>query len=241
MATTADYLNKLVTQKNTLADNLITKGVTATHNETLETLVPKVLDISGGSSSKSKYISDGLIKSIILNEVDTSAECNILINNMPDIIISEEMTVECCCVYTGFGNSSNKGRIFMSNAGGVLIGMSMYNNILEAAMSISSSGWATDGTTGITVDSDEFVTLAMTSNSSGTQFLKNGVVYGNYSDNISSLTGSIINNISIKYNAGRDDRNLIGKVYMLRFYNRILSTSELYANAQADIKNYNVK
>ena len=50
MATTAEYLNKLVTQKNTLADNLVTKGVSATHDETLETLVPKVLEISGGSS-----------------------------------------------------------------------------------------------------------------------------------------------------------------------------------------------
>lgn len=27
MATTAEYLNKLVEQKNTLADNLVTKGV----------------------------------------------------------------------------------------------------------------------------------------------------------------------------------------------------------------------
>lgn len=48
MATTAEYLNKLVGQKNTLADNLVTKGVSATHDETLETLVPKVLDISSG-------------------------------------------------------------------------------------------------------------------------------------------------------------------------------------------------
>ena len=51
MATTAEYLNKLVTQKNALADNLVTKGVTATHDETLETLVPKVLNISGGSAN----------------------------------------------------------------------------------------------------------------------------------------------------------------------------------------------
>ena len=50
MATTAEYLNKLVEQKNTLADNLVTKGVPATHDETLETLVPKVLNIGGGSS-----------------------------------------------------------------------------------------------------------------------------------------------------------------------------------------------
>lgn len=51
MATTAEYLNKLVTQKNTLADNLVTKGVSASHDETLETLVPKVLEISGGGGS----------------------------------------------------------------------------------------------------------------------------------------------------------------------------------------------
>lgn len=51
MATTADYLNKLVEQKNALADNLVTKGVEATHDETLETLVPKVLSISSGGGS----------------------------------------------------------------------------------------------------------------------------------------------------------------------------------------------
>ena len=55
MATTADYLNKLVEQKNTLADNLVTKGITATHNETLETLVPKVLNITSGESVNEKY------------------------------------------------------------------------------------------------------------------------------------------------------------------------------------------
>lgn len=55
MATTADYLNKLVEQKNTLADNLVTKGITATHDETLETLVPKVLNITSGESVNEKY------------------------------------------------------------------------------------------------------------------------------------------------------------------------------------------
>ena len=55
MATTADYLNKLVTQKNTLADNLVTKGVDATHDETLETLVPKVLEISSGGGGNGIY------------------------------------------------------------------------------------------------------------------------------------------------------------------------------------------
>lgn len=51
MATTADYLNKLITQKNTLADNLVTKGVSASHDETLDTLVPKILEISGSGEN----------------------------------------------------------------------------------------------------------------------------------------------------------------------------------------------
>ena len=55
MAATADYLNKLVEQKNTLADNLATKGVSASHDETLETLVPKVLEISGGAGGNGIY------------------------------------------------------------------------------------------------------------------------------------------------------------------------------------------
>ena len=67
MATTTEYLNKLIEQKNALADNLVTKGVTATHSETLETLVPKVLDISGGGESI-KYITDGLIGYSDLND-----------------------------------------------------------------------------------------------------------------------------------------------------------------------------
>lgn len=49
MPTIADQLKELVNQKNTLVDNLNSKGVTAAKNEKLNTLVPKVLEISGGS------------------------------------------------------------------------------------------------------------------------------------------------------------------------------------------------
>ena len=57
MATTVDYLNKLILQKNTLADNLITKGITASYDETLETLVPKVLNISDGGGDGNTVLS----------------------------------------------------------------------------------------------------------------------------------------------------------------------------------------
>lgn len=50
MATTSDYLTKLQTDKATLVDNLVTKGVSATSDETFTSLVPKVLDIQSGSN-----------------------------------------------------------------------------------------------------------------------------------------------------------------------------------------------
>lgn len=50
MPTIADQLNELVNQKKALVSNLNTKGVSATEDEKLNTLVPKVLEItsSGG-------------------------------------------------------------------------------------------------------------------------------------------------------------------------------------------------
>lgn len=50
MATTNEYLQQLQTDKQNLVDNLVTKGVSATINETFTSLVPKVLDIQSGSS-----------------------------------------------------------------------------------------------------------------------------------------------------------------------------------------------
>lgn len=48
MPTIADQLNELVNQKNALVSNLNTKGVSATEDEKLNTLVPKVLEITSG-------------------------------------------------------------------------------------------------------------------------------------------------------------------------------------------------
>ena len=45
MATTAEYLTQLQTDKATLVTNLVAKGVDATNDETFTSLVPKVADI----------------------------------------------------------------------------------------------------------------------------------------------------------------------------------------------------
>lgn len=48
MPTTTDYINQLKTDKSNLVNNLIEKGIEATQEETFTSLVPKVLDITGG-------------------------------------------------------------------------------------------------------------------------------------------------------------------------------------------------
>ena len=55
MATTAEYLTQLQTDKATLVTNLVAKGVTATNDETFTTLVPKVADISTGGSTEPSF------------------------------------------------------------------------------------------------------------------------------------------------------------------------------------------
>ena len=51
MATSADYINQLKADKQTLVNNLVAKGVTATNDETFTTLVPKVADIQSSSAT----------------------------------------------------------------------------------------------------------------------------------------------------------------------------------------------
>lgn len=50
MATTEQYLTQLQTDKQTLVNNLVEKGVEATADETFTSLVPKVLEISSGGA-----------------------------------------------------------------------------------------------------------------------------------------------------------------------------------------------
>ena len=61
MATVTDYLTQLQTDKQTLVDNLVAKGIDATSDETFTSLVPKVADISNSST---------VTKGIVINSID---------------------------------------------------------------------------------------------------------------------------------------------------------------------------
>lgn len=65
--TTEQYLNQLKVDKQSLVNNLIEKGVSATEEETFTTLVPKVLDISSGGSE------DNLDIEFIYDKEETSS------------------------------------------------------------------------------------------------------------------------------------------------------------------------
>ena len=74
MATIAQQLTELVNQKNALATNLSTKGVTASSSETLNTLVPKVLDIQTGGTNKLPQVVDKSVTTITADDLAGATE-----------------------------------------------------------------------------------------------------------------------------------------------------------------------
>lgn len=154
MATTSDYLNKLVEQKNTLADNLVEKGVNATHDETLETLVPKVLDIQSGSGGNGNGIypigTDGRpTGDVVVPEGVTSLYQYIFANNtnVESITFSEGFTTASDQCFSGCKNL--KSVTFPSTL--TTIGNSSFNNCtLFTNLNFNSS------TNSITINSSAF-------------------------------------------------------------------------------------
>ena len=68
-----DYINSLKADKQTLVNNLVTKGVSASNEETFTTLAPKVLNIdSGGGDPNKKVFMTDTIQA--MNELTTMKE-----------------------------------------------------------------------------------------------------------------------------------------------------------------------
>ena len=68
----AKYLEELLKQKEQLANNLRLKGVDADSSETLNTLIPKVLQIQGGSPKRQSVF---LAEEVPEKYADTILEC----------------------------------------------------------------------------------------------------------------------------------------------------------------------
>lgn len=233
MATTADYLNKLVTQKNTLADNLVTKGVTASHDETLETLVPKVLDISG---SETEY-AEGIVKEY--NDFNSLKWVEITQHNDNSFVMSDENTIEGCFMYSSI-DSGNQARIFETKDNNLRYALNIYDGFLE--FSLNANKWYSPTySDNYHIDTYEIIpntlyNITAIFKNTNTDIYINGVLFMSISETIAVDTR--IKDLCLKASFSVGNRLLNGRIFSLRMYNRALSKNEILQNWETDVKRY---
>ena len=246
MATTADYLNKLVGQKNTLADNLTAKGVTAAHSETLETLVPKVLEINGGETTG--YISDGLIcfseltDEIVYNltadgkigrNVNNCDGTNGYVSKQKSEIMSQiagnPFTIQVLCKTT---QTDEMGMIF----GFVL------DNTYQSAMLMMYNGCLAlersggEITSDILINNGDWHMLTAAYNGETMRIYADGVLAAS-ENNIWNISNDAFINIGFwRDNIGYFNGNVTNAV----IYNRCLSDAEITQNWNVDVERYGI-
>ena len=239
MASMTDYLNKLVSQKNTLVDNLVTKGVAATHDETLETLVPKVLDIS--SSTESKY-AKGIVKEY--NDFNNLKWVEIIQHNDNSFVITDENTIECCFNYSVVNSSSNQGRILETKDSSESLRyiLNIYNGFLEFSFNVEN--WYSPTESGdYHIDTYEIIpntlyNITAVFKNAGTDIYINGVLFVSIPETIAANT--MIKNLCLKASFTVSNRDMEGRIFSLRMYNRALSKNEILQNYETDVERYGI-
>ena len=235
MATTAEYLNKLVEQKNALADNLVTKGVDATHDETLETLVPKVLNISGGETE----YAEGIVKEY--NDFNSLKWIEITQHNDNSFVMSDENTIECCFMYSSI-DSENQARIFETkdNTGHLRYALNIYNDFLEFSLNLNR-WYSPTYSDNYHIDTYEIIpnilyNITAIFKNASTDIYINGVLFVSIPETIAIDTK--IKDLCLKASFSVGKRLLDGHIFSLRMYNRALSENDIEHNRQTDIKRY---
>ena len=233
MATTADYLNKLVTQKNNLADNLITMGVIASHDETLETLVPKVLNISGGETE----YAEGIVKEY--NDFNSLKWVEITQHNDNSFVMSDENTIECCFMYSSI-DSGNQARIFETKDNNLRYTLNICDGFLE--FSLNANKWYSPTySDNYHIDTYEIIpnilyNITAIFKNASTDIYINGVLFVSIPETIAVDTR--IKDLCFKASFTVSNRDMEGRIFSLRMYNRALSENEIEHNRQTDIKRY---
>ena len=127
MPTTSEYLQQLQTDKQNLVDNLVTKGVSATNDETFTSLVPKVLDIQSGSGEELEINNAGYLfyqgarlnsLSQLLNVCKNINSCYYMFNscsNLQEVDLSNLDTSFCNTMLGMFGGCSSLENVNLSN------------------------------------------------------------------------------------------------------------------------------
>lgn len=130
MATTQEYLSQLQTDKQTLVDNLVTKGVSASNDETFTSLVPKVLDIPSGSGD------------LIIDDASYLFYEGARVNYLSEILSLCKNVTDTSFMFTRWINSSLPSSLDLSNFD--TSSVTTMNNMFNSASQISElnlSNW----------------------------------------------------------------------------------------------------
>ena len=247
MAATADYLNKLVAQKNALADNLTAKGVTAAHSETLETLVPKVLDIGGGETTG--YISDGLI---CFSEMSDTLTCNLI----SDAKIGRN--VNNCDETNGYFKQSNTNIVSQmavaftlqvlirttqtSSSQGNIFGVILDSDYKSAVFCIKNGYFGLERASGnimteTLINDDEWHMLSATYDGTTMRLYVDGVNVSEYEHTWTIPSNAVI---CVGQWYGTSYYKYVGNIANACIYNRALSDDEIAQNWQTDVNRYGI-
>lgn len=124
MATVSDYLTQLQSDKQTLVDNLVAKGVDATSDETFTSLVPKVASIESGGKYAPRYISFKEYTGTDLTEEIFNLDTSNIVNmsemfcgcqNITSLDISQWNTSNVTSMQKMFSGCNNLANVNVSN------------------------------------------------------------------------------------------------------------------------------
>ena len=237
MADLTTNINQAISDFGAIKQAIINKGVSVpdgTPTNQYSNLIGTI------NSSKSSYITDGLIYCNDTSDFGTSELVETTINDS-FLSSANEITYEIYFSYDSFQDSSNKGRV-------IEIGFTKYNLFFAISMNNNQveffiyhyevNDWGIlNEQSGITIPPNEKHTITCVVSDSVYLYV-DGVLTSTF-NKIHTFTDNC-SKWYIKYKSAmsREDRDLNGIVYSTRIYNRGLSNDEILANHATDEQNY---
>ena len=236
MADLTTNINQAISDFNSIKQAIINKGVSVpdgTPTNQYSNLISTI------NSSKSSYITDGLIYCKDTSDFGTSELVETTINDN-FLSSANEITYEIYFSYDSFQDSSNKAKVIeISSESDLFFGISMNNNQAEFFIyHYSYNNWSIlNEQSGITILPNEKHTITCVVSDSVYLYV-DGILTSTFNKKYTFTSDYSKWYIKCKSAISCEDRDLNGIVYSTRIYNRGLSNDEILANHATDEQNY---